>query len=191
MGATRSAGFFEWKRRMGVHEAYHRDAINRVVHWVCIPLELFAVVKLLTLVPIGPMNAGLVAVCLVAPVYLLTDALMGAAMVAILGAFAWSAPLVLPSHPFLAAGAAVVLFALTFGAQVGIGHRVYESGRDDTEKNIAELRRTKNPIPILLVFYYHLVELFLASGYRPALARDIHAFTERELASWNELGAQN
>jgi uncharacterized membrane protein YGL010W len=177
-------GIFGWKRRMGVHEAYHRATLNRVLHWICIPLELWAAVKLLTLVPLGPIDLGLVVVIAVAPIYLLTEPLIGAVMSAFLGACWWTSHLIVPSAPWIGAAFGVGLFALAFALQVGVGHRIFEEGRDDTSKTLAELRRTFSPIPILLVFYYHLVELFLAAGYRPRLARDIAAFTERELASW-------
>ncbi len=175
-------GFAGWKRRMGVHEAYHQRWENRVLHWVCIPFELWAVVKLLSLVPLfASVDLAMLVIVLVAPVYLLTDMLMGAIMIAFLASCWWTTPFVLPDHALWGAGVAVAVFAVTFGAQVGIGHRI--EGRDDTDKNLAELARTKNPIPILLVFYYHLVELFLAAGYRPTLAAAIRAHTEHELAS--------
>jgi uncharacterized membrane protein YGL010W len=169
---------------MGAHEAYHRNPLNRVFHWICIPLELAAVIKLLSLVPVGPVDLAWVIIVATAPVYLLAEPLIGAVMVAFLMGCARSASLLAPDAPLFGALLAAVTFALTFSAQVLIGHRIFEEGRDDTEKNLAELRRTKNPIPILLVFYYHLVELFLAVGYRPQLKRDIAIFTERELASW-------
>ena len=98
----------------------------------------------------------------------------------------WTAHQVLPAQPAAGAALALALFAITFGLQLGLGHRVFERGRDDTAQNLAELSRTRNPVPILLVFYYHLVELFLAAGYRPGLARDLAAFTERERASWDD-----
>ncbi len=44
-GAT--APFCDWVRRMGEHEAYHQAAGNRVLHWLCIPLEIFGVLLLL------------------------------------------------------------------------------------------------------------------------------------------------
>ena len=55
---------FDWVRRMGVHEAYHLDRTNRVIHWICIPLQLLAVVELLSLVRIGPIDLALVTLCL-------------------------------------------------------------------------------------------------------------------------------
>ena len=62
-----------------------------------------------------------------------------------------------------------------------IDEGVFEDGLDDTNQNVAELRRTKNPIPIVLVFYYHLVELLFAAGYRPALRDAVAVHTRAEL----------
>ena len=179
-------GFFQWKRRMGVHEAYHRNAVNRLLHWAFIPLELWAVVKLFSLVPLGPFDLSLAVIAAIAPLYLLTDVLMGAAMVAFLLGCRQVALGVLPTSPLWGAAVAVLVFAVTFGAQVGVGHRVFEEGRDDTDQNLAEVARTRNPLPVLLVFYYHLVELFLAVGYRPALKAQIDRHMQAALAAFGK-----
>jgi uncharacterized membrane protein YGL010W len=179
-----AAGRFRWKQRMGVHEAYHRTRGNRLVHWACIPLELWAVTKLLSLVPAGPLGDGaLVVIALVAPVYLLTEPLLGALMVLFLLGCRALALVTLAGAPLLGGVVAALVFAVTFATQLRVGHGHFEAGLDDTDKNLAELRATKNPIPILLVFYYHLVELALAAGYRPALKRDIDAFAAIERAA--------
>ena len=68
---------------MGVHEAYHLDPTNRLIHWLCIPLELTAVLKLLAVVP-APVDLGLVAIVLVGAVYVAADLAGGAAMVILL-----------------------------------------------------------------------------------------------------------
>ena len=182
-----AAGRFGWKRRMGVHEAYHRNLANRFLHWFCIPLELWAVVKLLSLVPLVPdfqVDLALVLILVLAPIYLLTEPVIGSLMLAFLGASWYSAHHVLPSLAWPGAFLAVGLFAVTFGAQVLVGHHVFEEGRDDTEKNLREFAETKNPIPLVLVFYYHLVEIVLNVGYRPALRKDIAVFTTTEIRSW-------
>ena len=79
----------------------------------------------------------------------------------------------------LATTSAVVV---SFVIQTRVGHGVFEHGLDDTDHNLAELARTKNPVPILLVFYYHLVEVLFALGYRPALAREMAKHRAAELA---------
>jgi uncharacterized membrane protein YGL010W len=169
---------------MGVHEAYHLSPANRALHWLCIPLELWAVVTLLAAAPLGPLHdAALVAVVVVAPIYLATEPLLGSLMVLFLASCRALGLRFLALAPSWAAATAALTFALAFAAQIRVGHGIFEGGRDDTKDNLAELGRTKNPIPILLVFYYHLVEIALAAGYRPALDRDIRAYRDAELAT--------
>lgn len=175
-----ATGAFDWVRRMGVHEAYHLDATNRLIHWLCIPLELGALVKLLTLVP-TPVDLSLVGIVLVGGVYVLADVAGGAAMVALLLALRALATAIGTGSLALDAAAATGLFVLAFVFQTRVGHGVFEQGRDDTAMNLAEFRRTKNPIPLVLVFYYHAVELLFAAGYRPAVAATMHAHRDREL----------
>ena len=45
-----------------MHEAYHLDGTNRLVHWVAIPIELGAAAKLLSLAKIGPIDLAVVAI---------------------------------------------------------------------------------------------------------------------------------
>jgi uncharacterized membrane protein YGL010W len=173
---------FDWVRRMGVHEAYHRSSANRWMHWLCIPIELAGVVKMASLVPLGPIDLAWPAIGLVALVYLATDVVAGVLMLALLAGL----------HGVVALGttgsmagdllASLILFVVPFVLQTRVGHGVFERGLDDTAMNLAELRRTKDPIPILLVFEYHLVELLFAAGYRPALRSEMEAHRDAEVA---------
>jgi uncharacterized membrane protein YGL010W len=78
---------------------------------------------------------------------------------------------------------AVGAFVAAFVVQTRVGHGVFERGIDDTDDNLRELARTKNPVPILLVFYYHLVEVLFAAGYRPALRREMEAHRDAMAAA--------
>lgn len=167
--------------RMGVHEAYHLDPTNRRIHWVCIPVELAAVLKLLALVP-SPIDLGLVAIAAVGLVYLAADRMGGLAMVLLLLALWLAASALTTGSPALDGVVALGAFALAFAFQTRVGHGVYEHGLDDTAMNLADFRRTRNPIPLLLVFYYHALELLFAAGYSPELAATMHAHRARELA---------
>jgi uncharacterized membrane protein YGL010W len=156
---------FDWVRRMGVHEAYHLDPTNRLIHWMCIPIELAAVVKLVGLVPF-PVGLSLIVIALVGAIYLVADLVGGAAMVGLLLALRALALPLTSGSVALDAVLAAATFAAAFVFQTRVGHSVFERGVDDTAMNLAELARTKNPIPTLLVFAYHALELL---GYRPAL----------------------
>ncbi len=176
-----ATGAFDWVRRMGVHEAYHLDATNRLIHWLCIPLELAALVKLLTLVP-SPLDPSLVAIVVVGAVYVAADAVGGALMTLLLLGLRALVMALGSGSVALDAAVAAGLFACAFVFQTRVGHGIFERGLDDTAMNLAEFRRTKNPIPLLLVFYYHALELLFAAGYRPTVAATMHAHRARELA---------
>ena len=172
---------FDWVRRMGVHEAYHLDPINRSIHWLCIPIELAAVVTLLGAVP-APVDLGLVAIGLLGVVYVRADAPSGVAMTGLLLALrALAAPFTTGSAPLDALVASAV-FVAAFVIQTRIGHGVFEHGIDDTAMNLAELARTRDPVPILLVFAYHALELLFAAGYRPAVREEVERYRSAELA---------
>lgn len=174
-------GAFDWVRRMGVHEAHHLDPTNRLIHWVCIPLELAAVLKLLALLP-TPVDAGLVAIAVVGALYLVADVAGGLAMIALLLALHVAVGALGSGTPWIDALVAAVVFVAAFAFQTRVGHGVYERGIDDTALNLAEFRRTRNPIPLLLIFWYHAVELLFAVGYRPTLAATMHAHRAQALA---------
>lgn len=175
---------------MGVHEAYHLDGRNRLVHWLAILVELVMVVKLLSLArvegvglgPLGTLDLSLVVLAAVGLVYVAADVVAGLLMVALLLGLRGVALRFTTGSGVADAAIAVVVFVVAFTIQTRVGHGVFEKGVDDTEKNIAELRRTKNPIPILLVFYYHLVELLFAAGYRPKLRAAMERHRDEELA---------
>lgn len=174
------SGAFDWIRRMGVHEAYHLDPTNRLIHWICIPIELAAVLKLLAVVP-GPLDVGLVAIVAVGAIYVAADVVGGAAMTALLLVLRASVTALTTGGPLADAVVAVLVFGAAFTFQTQIGHGVYERGVDDTAMNLAELARTKNPIPTLLIFAYHGFELLFALGYRPGLAQAIERHRATEL----------
>lgn len=173
---------FDWVRRMGVHEAHHLDPTNRLIHWICIPLQLGAVVKLLTLVP-APVDLALAVIALVGVLYLVVDVAGGAAMIGLLLGLRALAPMLGTGTPWQDALAATLVFTAAFVFQTRVGHGVFERGIDDTAMNLSELRRTGNPIPILLIFAYHALELLFAAGYRPEIAAAMHAHRATALAS--------
>jgi uncharacterized membrane protein YGL010W len=178
--AMSGSGAFEWIRRMGVHEAYHLDPTNRLIHWICIPIEIAAVLKLAALIP-GPIDVGLFLILTVGALYLAADLAGGAAMIAL---FVLLRAVVAPwttGSGALDAAVAALAFGAAFTFQTRVGHGVFERGIDDTEMNLAELGRTKNPIPTLLIFAYHGFELLFALGYRPALWEAIERHRAGEL----------
>lgn len=175
-----SDGAFGWKRRMGVHLAYHQSAVNRIVHGLCIPPTIWGALRLASLVPVwGEFDLGAVIILVLAPIDLATEWLLGMLMVSGLGLLWLSARR--PLSDSLAVELAIGLGSLVvpFVAQTQIGHRFFEpEGRDDTARNLKEFAETKNPIPLLLIFYYHLVGVALLLGYRPKMRELIEDHAE-------------
>ena len=177
-------GIFEWKRRMGVHWAYHTSSTNRLIHFLCIPFQLFGLIKLLSLLPsVAEWDWALLFIIATAPLYLLPHLPAGVCMVAMLLGLRWLGLQLPGSWIGLLIGAFTLV--VPFMIQTQIGHKLFEPGqRDDTEKNIKEFLATKNPIPLALIFYYHMVELWLLLGVQPALKQEIEGHMQRELAEF-------
>eukprot|EP00994_Dinema_validum_P009502 NODE_944_length_1214_cov_94.877253_g711_i0.p1 GENE.NODE_944_length_1214_cov_94.877253_g711_i0~~NODE_944_length_1214_cov_94.877253_g711_i0.p1 ORF type:complete len:240 (-),score=54.13 NODE_944_length_1214_cov_94.877253_g711_i0:151-870(-) len=176
-------GQWQWRRRMGVHYAYHQSPGNELVHLLMIPLELFAFILLFSCVPMPPGTWDLAKLVILglAPIYLLTEVLCGGLFVALLFGLRAAALSLPTTDPLVRLGVAVAAFVVPFVVQTQIGHRCLEpKGRDDTQKNVAEFTLTHNPIPLLLIFYYHLVALLFQLGYRPALRKQIATHTQAE-----------
>lgn len=173
-------GIFEWKRRMGVHLAYHQSSMNRLIHFICFPCQLIGLLKLLSLLPsMGEWDVSLLLIIALSPIFILPEMLSGMLMVVLFMGLRFVALELPGSWVGLLMG--VLFFAISFTIQTEIGHKVFEeNGRDDTEKNINELLETKNPIPFLLVFYYHVLNLLLLFGYRPKLKEEIEIHLKEE-----------
>jgi len=179
-----STGVFNWIERMGAHEAYHQGFLNRLIHWICIPFELFGIIKILSIVTFSirniPVDLAFLTILMISPVYLVTEVLAGSLMVLFLLGL-W----MISQQAFHSVGESLIIGLLAtvigFVIQTKVGHRLCEEGgRDDTERNIEELKRSKNPIPILLIFYYHLLELLFAGGYRPKLKFRVDLYRKKE-----------
>lgn len=129
---------FDWIERMGVHYAYHQSLLNRVVHWICIPIELGAVLGLLSVVDVGPVDAGLVAVALIGALYCTAELFLGLLWSVQLVAIWFVASTLLADLGLWAIVASSAAFAVTFTVQLVLGHRIGENGRDDTGRNLSD-----------------------------------------------------
>ena len=174
-------GRFEWIERMGRHEAYHQSFINRLFHWICIPIELFGVLKMTSLLTLfGTISFAHILILVSGLVFMSAEWIIGAAMTVLLIALLHIAQTFTLGISFDAIFG-LLCFIVPFIAQTQLGHRFFEpDSRDDTAKNLAELKRSKNPIPILLIFFYHMAELFFAASYRPTLYKTVNHWTEKE-----------
>eukprot|EP00696_Hemimastix_kukwesjijk_P006755 gnl/Hemi2/18565_TR6135_c0_g1_i1.p2 gnl/Hemi2/18565_TR6135_c0_g1~~gnl/Hemi2/18565_TR6135_c0_g1_i1.p2 ORF type:complete len:215 (-),score=61.22 gnl/Hemi2/18565_TR6135_c0_g1_i1:98-742(-) len=193
---------WNWIERMGIHEAFHRNTMNRVIHWMMIPLIFFGYTLALCQIPLFNLplgadasvrvDAALVVLLLASGVFVLADAPAGFLALVLLmlqyltahrlGAYlaTFSIAASSPVAAFvvqLVVGVAIAVGAL--GIQTGVGHTMFEGGLDDQERNINELKATWSLPPIALIFFYHLLPPMFACGYKPKLAAQIQAVRDR------------
>lgn len=174
---------------MGKHEAVHQNVTNRIIHWICIPCQIFAACLFFSnfefsSVPLhfGPLsiyfNLSLIIIASMCVLYFAMDT-MGGVLTAIL----WT-PLLCAANYIHQASLlgdyeiffALMFFASTFSVQVGVGHNVFEEGRDDTEQNIGEFVQTWNPIFITCIPFYHHMEILFNGGLRPDVYKAVLAY---------------
>jgi len=171
---------------MGVHEAYHVSSINRWIHWICIPLELWGVLKLAALVKFGgagdlTFDLGLGLIVILAPIFLAVDVLGGLLMALMLLGLWASGKYLFLDMPW-SLGSGLVAFVVPFLIQTKVGHVKFEpDGRDDTDVNIREFKNTKNPIPLILIFFYHLMQVLFALGYRKRSALCVKQYRDEHM----------
>jgi len=181
-------GPFEWKRRMGIHLAFHQNGTNIFLHAVFSIVNAWAVLLImfpfqipgLTIASI-PVDLAMVTLGLVFIIYALMDFRTS---VLVTAAYALTYPLCAPMMEWLG-GSAWLMVALgvflTFFAlavQVFIGHGISEKGLDDATDNFKELFETKNPLYISVLPFYTYLDLLFMLGYRPELAKFIRQMTD-------------
>jgi uncharacterized membrane protein YGL010W len=180
------SGKFDWVKRMGVHLAFHTNPINKTMHLILIPFELMGAIALIGRDPLEATNffsyPSLITILLLGMIYVQTDIICGATFT---GFLVLLQAAVFEFMAFVGiTGGWRALFGLglfvVFGlVQTQIGHKKFEpEGRDDTEKNVVEFQKTGRPIPLLLIFYYHWVEVFFMLGYKPELKSRVEFFRD-------------
>jgi uncharacterized membrane protein YGL010W len=180
-------GPFEWKKRMGIHLAFHRDPMNIFIHSIFSLLNAWAV--LLIAYPFAffaveisgvPLDMAMVILFVVFIIYARMEIFTALLVTA---AYAATYPLCGPVMDWMdgsiigmvALGTFLTFFSLAI--QVFIGHGISEKGIDDAIDNFKELFKTKNPLYIALLPFYTYLDLMFMLGYRPKLASYVWAFT--------------
>lgn len=180
-------GAFQWRRRMGVHLAFHRNPINIAIHallsivnaWaillIAYPFDLFG----LSVMNI-PIDMAIVTLAAMFIVYARME--LGGAIVTT-ALFAATYPLCQPTFELLDESTVLMLLLglaltiLALAVQVFIGHGIAEKGIDDALENFAETLETKNPVYIALLPFYTYLDLMFMIGYRPKQARFVDDIT--------------
>ena len=176
IGTSENMGLFDWKRRMGIHLAFHRDPMNIFLHSVFPVLNALAILMMcyplfMTFPWLTDQSFSVALLVLLASfiLYALVDVLAAALVcgpVLLLYPICQSSFLYFDQSPMamLVSGAGLFLFALW--VQVGIGHKVCESGLGDEVENIAEMFESKNPIHFIILPVYTILDLLFMMGYR-------------------------
>ena len=176
IGTSENMGLFDWKRRMGIHLAFHRDPMNIFLHSIFPVLNALAI--LMMCYPLfmtfpwltdQPFSVALLVLLASFILYALVDVLAATLVcgpVLLLYPICQSSFLYFDqsSMAMLVSGAGLFLFALW--VQVGIGHKVCESGLGDEVENIAEMFESKNPIHFIILPVYTILDLLFMMGYR-------------------------
>ena len=194
------APFLNWHFRMGKHEAVHLNPLNRIIHWTCIPCQIFATFLFFSNLSLSfnfilyendngiiviPFNLSLVIWAGLCGLYFFMD-LFGGALTVLF----WTPLLVLSNfiHQNSILGkyeyaAALIIFIVTFSIQVGVGHLIFEEGRDDTEQNVAEFLSTWNPVYISCIPFYHHMEIVFNLGLRSEILEIVrkHQYGEKNI----------
>ncbi len=190
-GTNENLGLFQWKRRMGIHLAFHRDPMNIFLHalfpafnalgilMMCYPFFI----ELPFNNPLLPENISLALLVLAGSflVYLLIDvlaALLVSIPVLVLYPLCQISFELLDQSVLWMALAGLTMFFVALWIQVGIGHKICEDGIGDEVENIAELFESKNPIPFIVLPVYTILDLLFMLGYRKKLSAFIWNITD-------------
>ena len=190
--------FLNWYCRMGNHEAVHDNKFNRIVHWICIPCQIFATFIVFTNIEISPieitqlslpfpipfeipllipLNLSLLLLLSLTCIYSMMDIVGGLFTLSIWSPLLFIANWIHQIKYFETIQYEILIalgfFIITFSIQIGLGHNVFEEGRDDTEQNIAELIQTFNPVYISIIPFYHHMEILFNLNYNPKLYTDV------------------
>ena len=185
--------YLDWERRMGIHLAYHQGYFNFVLHSVTIPFlifgfflvlqqwKLFTTMMYLTssMEIIVNFDLGLVFIVLTTPIWILVEPLCGVTFCIVVVCVHYLASILILNN---GTWYGFLIFVTSIVLQIHVGHGLLEqNNRDDAHRNIEEFIKTKNPIPLLLIVYYHWIDMFLYFGYKPQLKQRINAYTKERL----------
>lgn len=181
-------GAFQWKKRMGIHLAFHRNPVNIFIHALFSLVNAWAVLLIaypFTLFDLSingvPINFAMITLLLIWLIYIRMEFVCGSLTVFAYGlTYFLCEPtmLVLQGNAWLMVALGVFLTFLALAIQVFIGHNIAEDGIDDAMENFRELFETKNPLYISLLPFYTYLDLMFLMGYRKNLSKEIWVVTD-------------
>ncbi|HSK40276.1 MAG TPA: Mpo1-like protein [Arenibaculum sp.] len=166
-----------FERQMAMYVTYHRDARNRMTHFIGIPPIVFSIVLMLGMLRFDiaglELSAGIVTAAAVWVLWILLDAALGIAMGVFLVPAVWLAERLAVSDPGLAWAVAAACFVGGWAFQL-LGH-VFEGRRPALLSNLFQA---------LIGPMFLVAEAFHALGLKRDLHRRVEALAdERERAS--------
>jgi uncharacterized membrane protein YGL010W len=176
-------GVFDWKRRMGVHMAFHRQPINIAIHalWSLVNAWALLLIAYPLQIPALNLDGALLLLGAAFVLYALIDVATAVltSVVYTLGYLACPFVMSMVGGSALAMVAlGALLTAIALAVQVYIGHGVAERGVDDARENFQELFRTGNPVYLMLLPAYTYLDLLFRLGHRKDLARFVADVTD-------------
>ncbi|MAZ89485.1 MAG: hypothetical protein CL693_17775 [Cellvibrionaceae bacterium] len=183
----RHHGVFQWRRRMGVHLAFHQDPINIAIHAIFSIVNAWAILLIaypFSLFDIAVFNLSInMAIVTLIGMFVIYSCMDVGGAVVTTALFSATYPLCQPAFELLQESTSlmvisgIVLTIAALAVQVFIGHGISEKGIDDATENFAETLETKNPIYIALLPFYTYLDLMFMVGYRPQQARIVADIT--------------
>lgn len=165
--------------------AVHQSAANKLLHWCFIPCQIFASYLFFTNCETNfscgtyrgvefPLNLSMCLLVSMVVLYLRMDLTGGCLALLMWCPLLHWANYVHQNHIFpYEMVSAIGIFVLALALQVGVGHHIFEGGRDDTKQNLAELCSTWNPIYIACIPFYHIMEIVFLLELKPSVFNDV------------------
>jgi uncharacterized membrane protein YGL010W len=169
-------GVFHWKRRMGVHMAFHRAPSNIAIHalWSLVNAWALLLIAYPLKLPALGLDGALLLLGAGFVLYALIDVTTAVLASAAYGVGYLACPLVMSmvgGSALAMVSLGVLLTVVALAIQVYIGHGIAERGIDDARDNFQELFRTGNPVYVMLLPAYTYLDLLFRLGYRRDVAR--------------------
>lgn len=161
-------GVFSWKRRYAIHRMYHKSIANQITHFIGTPLQLFSFIKLFSLFNFNGTalgtgcNLGLLFIAFLAFVYCRIHLFIGLFVTVYLVLSWYVASYILWSSLwYVNILIAAAFFILGVLIQVGVGHKILQKQKTNLETEFAEFFQTRDPMIIILIFFFPFLDLFM------------------------------
>jgi len=190
---------YDLTEQASIYGSYHHHPMNRLIHFICVPMILFAIILWLSYplqysIPtqytqaFSPANfdhrvtVAMVFAVLVSLFYATLDALAGLLVFAELMSMCFGANVGLSQYGFYQCfWFGVVLQIVGWGVQVGVGHGYYEGRSPAVTESLFQ--------SLISPLFLGLEALFFF-GYRPSMYQEIEQRSLVKIAEWKKRTAK-